>query len=75
MSAAAQTLAHSESKTSPDDKQRKNPPQPTTAIRFDPAEFTIRKRLAPHWPKRNCDVFVSNKTDVRAQKKRCATRS
>ena len=73
MSAAAQTLAHSESKTSPDDKQRKNPQ--STAIRFDPAEFTIRKRLAPHWPKRNCDVFVSNKTDIRAQKKRCETPS
>ena len=74
MSAASPNPAPKESSKhspNPEDKRKK----PNANVFYDPAEFTIRKRLAPHWPKRNCDVFVSNKTDVRAQKKRCETPS
>ena len=34
---------------------------------LDPEEFSLRKRLPPSLPKRNTDVYVTNKTDFKAQ--------
>jgi len=38
---------------------------------LDPEEYTIRKRLPPTLPKRNSDVYVTNKTNFKAQLNRC----
>ena len=34
---------------------------------LDPEEFTLRKRLPPSLPKRHSDVYVTNKTNFKAQ--------
>ncbi len=39
--------------------------------KIDPAEFTLRKRLPRRLPKRKNDIYVSNKTDFKAQEARC----
>jgi len=38
---------------------------------LDPEEFTLRKRLPPSFPKRNIDVYITNKTHPKAQLERC----
>lgn len=38
---------------------------------LDPEEFTLRKRLPPSLPKRHSDVYVTNKTNFKAQLTRC----
>lgn len=62
---------------------RQTPPHPGSAtptsgrnltpskIYFDKEEFSIRKRLPPNLPKRNIDVYVTNKTAFKAQLERC----
>ena len=34
---------------------------------LDPEEYTLRKRLPPSLPRRNSDVYVTNKTNFKAQ--------
>lgn len=34
---------------------------------YDPAEYTLRKRLPPKLPKRKIDVYVTRKTNFKAQ--------
>ena len=46
-----------------------NPSSPTKLV-FDKEEFSIRKRLPPNLPKRNNDVYVTNKTVFKAQLER-----
>lgn len=38
---------------------------------LDPEEYSLRKRLPPSLPKRNSDVYVTNKTHFKAQLNRC----
>jgi len=38
---------------------------------LDPEEFTLRKRLPPSFPKRNIDIYITNKTHPKAQFERC----
>jgi len=38
---------------------------------LDPEEYTLQKRLPPTLPKRNSDVYVTNKTNFKAQLVRC----
>ena len=40
-------------------------------IIYDPEEFAIRKRLPPSLPRRNIDVYITNKTAFKAQLERC----
>ena len=39
--------------------------------RIDETEYTLRKRLPRRLPKRKNDIYVSNKTDFKAQLARC----
>jgi len=38
---------------------------------LDPEEYTLRKRLPRRFPRRKNDVYVSRKTDFKAQHARC----
>jgi len=40
-------------------------------IWYDPEEYAIRKRLPPSLPRRNIDIYISNKTAFKAQLERC----
>ena len=42
-----------------------------TKFWLDPEEYSLRKRLPPSLPRRNCDVYVTNKTQFKAQLDRC----
>ena len=55
--------------TSPPSSQGAAPTNPAKPVKpvFDKEEFSIRKRLPPHLPKRNNDVYVTNKTAFKAQ--------
>ena len=46
-------------------------PAGTGKFWLDPEEYAIRKRLPPQLPKRNCDVYVTNKTAFKSQLDRC----
>jgi ribonuclease P/MRP protein subunit RPP20 len=45
--------------------------QTPTKLVLDKEEYSIRKRLPPNLPKRNNDVYVTNKTAFKAQLDRC----
>jgi hypothetical protein len=49
--------------------QEKAPVQDKKESKFwlDPEEFSLRKRLPPSLPRRNIDVYVTNKTHFKAQ--------
>ena len=34
---------------------------------LDPEEYSLRKRLPPSLPRRNCDIYVTNKTHFKVQ--------
>lgn len=53
--------------------QEKAPVQEKKESKFwlDPEEFSLRKRLPPSLPRRNIDVYVTNKTHFKAQLNRC----
>ena len=44
---------------------------PKDKIWYDPEEYAIRKRLPHNLPRRNIDIYISNKTDFKAQLERC----
>jgi len=44
---------------------------PKDKIWFDPEEYAIRKKLPPSLPRRNIDIYISNKTAFKAQLERC----
>ena len=44
---------------------------PKDKIWYDPEEYAIRKRLPPSLPRRNIDIYISNKTAFKAQLERC----
>ena len=44
---------------------------PKDKIWYDPEEYAIRKRLPQNLPRRNIDIYISNKTDFKVQLERC----
>jgi len=44
---------------------------PKDKIWYDPEEYAIRKKLPPSLPRRNIDIYISNKTAFKAQLERC----
>ena len=44
---------------------------PKDKIWYDSEEYSIRKRLPQNLPRRNIDIYISNKTDFKAQLERC----
>ncbi|KAI8744588.1 ribonuclease P protein subunit p20 [Biomphalaria glabrata] len=43
--------------------------KPSSSI--DPEEYSLRKRLPPRFPQRGNDVYISEKTNFRAQESKC----
>jgi len=43
----------------------------TQKVWFDDEEYQVRRRLPPRLPRRNIDVYISPKTDFKAQLSRC----
>jgi len=44
---------------------------PKDKIWYDPEEYAIRKKLPPSLPRRNIDIYISNKTAFKVQLERC----
>ena len=52
-------------------KTSKNDTTTTTILRRDNEEYKIVKKLPGRFPKRDNDIYITNKTDFKAQLERC----
>lgn len=45
----------------------KDDPKKRERIKLDPEEYVLRKRLPPRLPRRNNDIYVTNKTNFKVK--------